>query len=128
MLGGIHHLALRSNRIADLHTFYTSVLGLKTLRAFDNGQYWLAAGDTVLMLETRSAAEPAFDQTSMELIAFRIEPSALSAMRARLANANVAVEAETAFTLYVRDPDGRRIGISTYDFSFFLAVGANRNT
>jgi glyoxylase I family protein len=117
MVGGIHHLALRSDRIADLHAFYTNTLGLQTLRGFENGQYWLAAGDTVLMLEARSSGEPALDQTSMELIAFRIEPSALPAMRARLTNANVTIEAETTFTLYVRDPDGRRIGISTYDFS-----------
>ena len=31
-----------------------------------------------------------------------------------LARAGVAVEAATEFTLYVRDPDGRRVGLSSY--------------
>ena len=117
MVGGVHHIALRSARIADVYAFYTSALGLRTLRAFDNGQYWLAAGDTVLMIEARTCTEAAPDQSSMELIAFHIEPSAVPALRARLADAAVAIEAATEFTLYVRDPDGRRVGISTYDFS-----------
>ena len=32
----------------------------------------------------------------------------------RLREAGVAIEDRTAFTLYVRDPDGRRVGLSSY--------------
>ena len=33
---------------------------------------------------------------------------------ARLASSGIAIEARTEFTLYFRDPDGRRIGLSHY--------------
>jgi hypothetical protein len=46
-----------------------------------------------------------------------VGPSALRASwTARLAAAGVAVEAQTEFTLYFRDPDGRRVALSAYDF------------
>jgi hypothetical protein len=37
-------------------------------------------------------------------------------MRARFDAARLPIEGETAYTIYVRDPDGRRVGVSSYDF------------
>jgi hypothetical protein len=48
------------------------------------------------------------------LIALRIERAAREAWERRLAAAGVAVEARTAFTLYVRDPEGNRVGLSHF--------------
>jgi hypothetical protein len=51
----------------------------------------------------------------MELTAaFAIEAGDRARVEARLASAGTAVEARTGFTLYVRDPDGRRLGLSAY--------------
>ncbi len=50
----------------------------------------------------------------MELVAFAIDD--LPSWRRKLAEAGVVIEAETVHTLYVRDPDGRRVGLSTYAF------------
>ena len=62
------------------------------------------------MLEKRDEGEPAVPAGSKDLVAFAVS----SSMIARLAAAGVVVEARTAYTLYVRDPDGRRIGLSSY--------------
>ena len=51
---------------------------------------------------------------SKELVAFTIAPDIRALVLARLAAAGVPVESSTDFTLYVRDPDGRRIGLSSY--------------
>ena len=40
----------------------------------------------------------------------------LSAWEARLQEAGIAIDDRTAYTLYVRDPDGHRVGLSVYRF------------
>lgn len=62
------------------------------------------------MLERRDEGEPAVPPGSKELVAFAVS----SSVTARLTEARVAIEARTPYTLYVRDPDGRRIGLSSY--------------
>lgn len=66
------------------------------------------------MLELREPGEPAHPAGSNELVAFAIEPDTRALYTERLARAGVSIEATTDFTLYVRDPDGRRIGLSSY--------------
>ncbi len=77
---------------------------------------WLAAEDAVLMLEHADDAEPSPSCASMEMIAFAVSAADRDALRVRLAGASIAIEAETGYTTYFRDPDGRRVGVSTYDF------------
>ena len=59
---------------------------------------------------------PASDEDAarpgLHLVALRIERAARADWLRRLAAAGVAVEARTAFTLYVRDPEGNRVGLS----------------
>jgi hypothetical protein len=76
---------------------------------------WLDASGTVVMIERAESSEPPVPRGSMELIAFVVDD--LSSWRRNLAAAGVAIEAETPHTLYVRDPDGRRVGLSTYSFT-----------
>ena len=40
----------------------------------------------------------------------------LAAWEARLREAGIPIDDRTAYTLYVRDPDGHRIGLSVYRF------------
>ncbi len=49
-----------------------------------------------------------------DLVAFGIEEADADRWRRTLAAAGIAIEAETAFTLYFRDPDGRRLALSHY--------------
>ena len=110
----IHHLAFRTGDLGRLERFYVDVLGLAVVRRQEARSVWLDAGGSIVMLELRGPLEPAHPSTSSELVAFAIEPDARPLVAERLARAGVAVEAATEFTLYVRDPDGRRIGLSSY--------------
>lgn len=111
----IHHVALRTRDLARLERFYVDVLGLRLEKRNGERGVWLDAGGVIVMLERAGDEEPAPPAGSMELAAaFAIEPGEREAREARLAEAGVAIEARTAYTLYVRDPDGRRVGLSSY--------------
>jgi catechol 2,3-dioxygenase-like lactoylglutathione lyase family enzyme len=106
----IHHVAFRTTDLVRLERFYCDVLGFVVLRRDDaRGSVWLDAGGAVLMLERAVPDEPPLPDRSMELLAFAVEDK--EPWRSR-----VAVEAETAHTLYFRDPDGRRLAVSSYPF------------
>ena len=112
----IHHLALRARDPSATEHFYVSVLGLRVMaRHDDRGSVWLDASGAMVMVERAEDGEPAIDAGSRELVAFAIDD--LPAWRLRLAQAGVNVEGETPYTLYFRDPDGRRVGLSTYAFA-----------
>ena len=117
MKEGVHHIALRTQNLSRLELFFSEVFRAKVLRRQEQRAVWFQIGTGVLMLEIAEAGEPAVPAGSMELLCFPIEGSDLASFRERLAEAGVAVEAETPFTLYFRDPDGRRLGVSTYRFS-----------
>lgn len=90
------------------------MLGLSVVRRDGGRSVWLDAGGSVVMLERREAGEPAIDPASMELVCFAIAPHEHAGFAARLAAAGIAVEGRTAYTVYFRDPDGRRVGVSSY--------------
>jgi glyoxylase I family protein len=110
----IHHLALRTGDLDALERFYAGVLGLAVTRRDGERSRWLDAGGAILMLERRDASEPPVDPGSMELVAFALGEAERGAIAARLDEASVPIEARTASTLYLRDPDGRRVGLSAY--------------
>jgi glyoxylase I family protein len=112
----LHHLAFRTENIPALRAFYQGLLGLHLTRVTETGSVWLRSGPVILMLEKRGAHEPTVCAGSMDMIAFQIDAHMQPALRKRLIDAGHCVEAETSFTFYVRDPDGRRIGISSYVF------------
>jgi catechol 2,3-dioxygenase-like lactoylglutathione lyase family enzyme len=112
----IHHLAMRSAEPARLERFYTGVLGLAVVRRDPSrGSVWLRAGEAIVMIEPRSGGEPSIPEGSMELVAFAVGPDQAEDLRARLTHSGVAIEGETVYTMYFRDPDGRRIALSTLD-------------
>jgi glyoxylase I family protein len=109
----VHHLAFRTSDLARLERFYVDALGLALVRRQERS-VWLDAAGTILMLELADASEAPHPAASQELVAFAIEPDTCALYTHRLAAASVAIEASTDFTLYFRDPDGRRIGLSSY--------------
>jgi glyoxylase I family protein len=117
----LHHLALRARDVERTAAFYRDVIGLpeRARHLSADGalrSIWLDAGGTVVMVELAAPGEPSPPEGSLDLVAFAIGPDDREAFRQRFAAAGVAIEAETAHTLYVRDPDGRRAGVSGYAF------------
>jgi catechol 2,3-dioxygenase-like lactoylglutathione lyase family enzyme len=110
----VHHLAFRTDDVARLERFYVEGLGLALVRRNGERSVWLDAGGALVMLERREDGEPGIAPGSMEMTAFTIAPDARAVCCERLERAGIAIEASTEFTLYVRDPDGRRIGLSSY--------------
>src|SRR5580704_468298 len=100
MSSRIHHLALRARDPRVTERFYVSVIGLR-VRARDDarGGVWLDAGGAVVMVERAEHGEPPVPGETKELVAFAIDD--LPSWRLRLAEAGVAIEAETTHTLYV---------------------------
>jgi catechol 2,3-dioxygenase-like lactoylglutathione lyase family enzyme len=118
---GFHHLAIQCADLAACERFYTEVLGLEVLTRWpspDGGErsVWLALEDGFLALERasdRPVSTPWTDgRAGLHLVALRIERSGRAEWEAWLALQGVEVVHRTAFTLYVRDPEGNRIGLS----------------
>ena|ERR1700690_2000055 len=107
---------MRTADLERLKRFYVDVLGFAVVpghRARDRSA-WLDAGSAVLMLERADEGEPEVTPGGMDLVAFGMGKASKEAWRARLERAGVPIEAETAYTLYFRDPDGRRVAVSDY--------------
>lgn len=120
---GINHVAIKALDIRLTAQFYTDVLGLtETHRNVDDRglrSIWLRCGTVVLMIE-RSAA-PAqrstgfdHDPPGLHLLALAIEPSSRVAWVAKIEAMGYPIVLETEYTVYVQDPEGNRIGLSTW--------------
>jgi glyoxylase I family protein len=113
----IHHLALRTQDVSRLEAFYRDVVGLSRApdeRPAGARSVWLTASRTRVMIEPREPEEEAIPRGSMDLVAFAIDPAERARFEARLERAAVTIEQRTDFTLYFRDPDGRRLAVSHY--------------
>lgn len=65
------------------------------------------------MLEQAAPDEPYPDGRSQQALIFDAADAPLD-LRDRLAASRVAIESETQFTYYFRDPEGRKLGVSAY--------------
>lgn len=113
----LHHLAFRTHDLAALAAFYRGMLGLEIVRDASPHALWLGlGGEAVLMIEARADGEPGVPAATMELVALRVSVAQKDEV-AHLARERGCFDGETAFTVYFRDPDGRRVGVSTYDLA-----------
>lgn len=116
----LHHLAIKVRDLPAAERFYCDVLGLPVQRRwrFDDGQdrsLWLDLGaGAFLALEraTLARAPLAEDDPGLHMVALRIEPAERRAWIDRLTAAGAPPYRQTDFTIYVRDPEGNRIGLS----------------
>ena len=125
-LRGLHHLAIQVRDLPLVERFYRDVLELGVLRRWParDGQagersVWLDTGDgSFLAIEvvadglTAAQDRDRATRPGLHLVALRIERAARAGWERRFAAAGVPVEARTAFTIYVRDPEGNRVGLS----------------
>ena len=112
----VHHLALRVADCARSAAFYAGVLAFPEIRRFEDAggirSIWLRAGDAILMLETGLRGDGPGDGSGHVLV-FAVD--ALSVWEARLGTAGIAIDDRTAYTVYLRDPDGHRVGLTVFD-------------
>jgi catechol 2,3-dioxygenase-like lactoylglutathione lyase family enzyme len=136
---GYHHLAIQVKDLAAVERFYVDALGLKVVKRWPREEgpgdrsLWLSVGvpsgapdaagewqgDTgFLALEVCDAERPptAFRDPhgGLHLLALRILPSEREAWEQKLAALGVEVVHRTRWTLYVRDPEGNRLGLSHF--------------
>jgi catechol 2,3-dioxygenase-like lactoylglutathione lyase family enzyme len=127
VIGAIHHFAIQCADLERCERFYREVLGLRVLRRWpreDGGagdrSVWLATGDApgaafvaLERAERAPEARPWKDGApGLHLLAFRIPASERRGWEERLAAAGVEVVHRSRWTLYVRDPEGNRVGLS----------------
>ena len=116
----IHHIAVVVSDLARAERFYVDVLDGTTGRRWDDERgrprsVWVTLGSGVfLALELATSAAPtrSDEAPGFHCVSLGIEPGAREAWRARLREHGVAVERESAFTLYFRDPDGNLLALS----------------
>jgi glyoxylase I family protein len=113
----LHHVALRTRDVVGLTQFYQTVLEFEVVREQPGYSVWLRLGDAVLMIEQATALEPGIPQNTMDLLCFAVNEPTREVVRNRLATLQKPLEGETGYTTYFRDPDGRRVGVSTYVFT-----------
>ena len=110
----LHHLALRTRDVDRLLAFYQAWFGLPIARDERPRAVWLELEPrAVLMIERAELTEPCVPVHSRELVAFAVAASEREQLRERLVQSG-QLEGETEHTLYFRDPDGRRVGVSSY--------------
>ena len=131
---GHHHLAIQVRDLPRAERFYVEVLGLSVLRrwhwspedlaAGKNGErsLWISvgasSGDEFIALEACDAERPLTPfrdpHGGLHLLSLRIDASSRADWEAHLAARHVEVVHRTRWTLYVRDDEGNRIGLSHY--------------
>jgi catechol 2,3-dioxygenase-like lactoylglutathione lyase family enzyme len=117
----VHHIALKVFDLAAAEAFYVDVLGLPVLRRWPSADgvgersLWLALGaESFLALERagQEAGSKTDDLPGFHLVALHIDASERAAWIAKLAQAGRPAYRQTPHTIYVRDPEGNRIGLS----------------
>lgn len=123
---GLHHVALKVHDVARAARFYGGLLGLPELRRFEDAEglraIWLQLGGGTLMLERSTgraaqedeAADFHQDPPGWHLVALSIPAADRPAWVEHLAAHDTPVVHASDFTLYVLDPEGNRVGLSSY--------------
>jgi glyoxylase I family protein len=121
----LHHLAVQCADLERCERFYREVLGLSVLRRWPRREggdrsVWLAVGrgecQGFLALERAEgvpARSPGRDgRAGLHLLALRIGPEERAGWEERLRAAGVEVVHRTRWTIYFRDPEGNRLGLT----------------
>ena len=117
----VHHIAIKVRDLARAERFFAHTLGLAILRRWPASDgsgarsLWLDLGAGAFLALERSSneGEPlAAEGPGLHLLALRIERAERQRWIDRLASAGVALYRQTAFTIYCKDPEGNRIGLS----------------
>ena len=119
---GIHHVAIQVRDLAAAEAFYGGVLGLPVMRRWqgEDGErsIWFDLHDGGFLAVERVAGTPLphegfyTDDLGIHLVALAIKRAERDAWEAHLVAAGHEIVHRTDYTLYVRDPEGNRVGLS----------------
>ncbi len=119
---GFHHVAIQVHDLERTTAFYRELLGFPELARHHRPDgslrsIWVGVpGGGFLALEAAGSApveEPfRHGRPGLLLLAFRIPRAAREAAIAAFTRAGVALEHETRWSFYVRDPEGNRLALS----------------
>jgi catechol 2,3-dioxygenase-like lactoylglutathione lyase family enzyme len=119
----LHHVALGTRDVTRLASFYCSLLGVAPLREHHDQagalrSIWIDLAGVILMLERADAGSERGPVSGVGLgpflLAFRADARGRGAFEARAAALGAVVESRSAYSSYLRDPDGNRIAVSEY--------------
>jgi catechol 2,3-dioxygenase-like lactoylglutathione lyase family enzyme len=121
-ISAVHHVALFVSDLARAEAFYGGLLGLAVRQRWygadgiEPRSIWFDLGsDSFLAVElTREAKAAPRAETLLgwNLVALSIRCEDRATWRRRLTTSGFPVIQETEYTLYVRDPEGHRVGLS----------------
>ena len=119
---GFHHVAVQVHDVAKVAAFYVEVLELRELQRFhrDDGSLrsiWVSASTRQPGEHGFIAIEGARPTTpegalGYSMVALRIDEKQRHEIVLELGRRGLHVERETAWTLYLRDPEGNLVGLS----------------
>ena len=115
---GFHHVAIQVRDVEQVTAFYVRVLGLTEVKRFhrDDGSLrsvWVNAGEGAAFFAIEDApAHTPSGALGFSMVALRIDASARAAVIEELTRAGVAIEKQSGWTVYVRDPEGNLVGLS----------------
>lgn len=119
---GFHHLAIQAHDVERCTAFYRDVLGLPeqarhhlpdgTLRSV-----WLTVEGSAFLAVERCDDPPSetsyrTGRAGLHLVALRIAREQRDELERELTFREIPIVHRTAYTIYVRDPEGNRVGLS----------------
>ena len=113
-VAGIHHLAIRADDVEATAAFYRKIFGLVVVSDQRPRSLWLRLdARCVLMVEAREPGEPPVSDGSMDMFALAVDDETRKRILEYAAAAG-CLDGQTEHTVYLRDPDGRRVGASSF--------------
>ena len=117
----LHHLAFRCNDYQRVSLFYKNLFKLKEIFSQQEYSVWLKGSDDLVFMFEKAAPEEARPESNNhELICFYAKTNEKKAMIDELKSQNIEIESQTEKTIYFRDPENRKIGISDFNFDEFI--------
>jgi glyoxylase I family protein len=118
----LHHIAIGAHDVAAVAAFYRDAFDflVETEHRDPNGELrsiWLQTDEGIRLMIERTEQEPRRVPgvgAGPFLLAFAVPAAERSALEHHLAQLGSHVEARTAYTSYMRDPEGNRVAISAY--------------
>lgn len=119
---GLHHLALKARDPARLAEFYVTTFQLRELKRHHDEvglrSVWLELGEAILMIERANTPGPTpiaeLDPPGLHLLSLRIAADQHQPWRERLTALGVPITHGSAYTIYLLDPEGNRLGLSSW--------------
>lgn len=120
-IGGFHHVAVQVRDVERVARFYVEHLGLPELKRFhrDDGSLrsiWVALQSQPLpegpFLAVEHLPSGEHGAQGFSMVALRVAPADRASIVAALKQKGLAIERETGWTVYVRDPEGNLVGLS----------------